>query len=117
MSLVAAVIIQHGDTVLLLKRAADSLWMPGKWNLPMGHVEAGETPLGAAQREVLEESGLTVSGLTQVLTLDHPEKSIVYYYTTEFGGFPKIDEESSEWSWVPIEKVATFDCVPGVREM
>ncbi len=116
MSLVAAVIIQNGGTVLLLKRAADSLWMPGKWNFPMGHVEAGEGPVEAAQREVLEESGLTLSTLTQVHTVTLSTKLIVYYHTTEFGGSPMINEESSEWAWVPIEKVATFDCVPGVNE-
>ena len=35
--------------------------------MPKGHVEAGEDPLQTAQREILEESGVTSLSLVQVL--------------------------------------------------
>lgn len=35
---------------------------PEKWGLPGGHVEAGEEPLAAAYRELLEETGLAPDG-------------------------------------------------------
>jgi 8-oxo-dGTP diphosphatase len=31
----------------------------GNWGLPKGHLEDGETPMQAAQREIAEETGLT----------------------------------------------------------
>ncbi|MBN2504839.1 MAG: NUDIX domain-containing protein [Bacilli bacterium] len=33
----------------------------GHWSLPKGHVEAGETEIQTARREILEETGLSVS--------------------------------------------------------
>jgi 8-oxo-dGTP pyrophosphatase MutT (NUDIX family) len=46
---------EHGDVVMLLVRA---LREPHDWVLPKGHIEAGETPAQAAQREVSEEAGV-----------------------------------------------------------
>ena len=47
---------------LLLKKATRGISV-GKWNAPGGKLEAGETPEQCARREVLEETGLRVSGL------------------------------------------------------
>ena len=47
---------------LLLKRATRGI-SAGKWNAPGGKLETGETPEECAKREVLEETGLRVSGL------------------------------------------------------
>lgn len=55
-SLSAGVVIlrrKGGDCRFLLLRAYRY------WDFPKGHVEAGEDPLDAAQREVQEETGLT----------------------------------------------------------
>jgi 8-oxo-dGTP pyrophosphatase MutT (NUDIX family) len=42
------------DRLLILRSAAD----PGRWQLPGGLVEAGESPLDAVRREAREEIGL-----------------------------------------------------------
>ncbi len=47
---------------LLLKKATRGI-SEGKWNAPGGKLEPGETPEECAKREVLEETGLRVSGL------------------------------------------------------
>jgi ADP-ribose pyrophosphatase YjhB (NUDIX family) len=55
------------------------------WTFPGGFVDAGEDPVGAAERECLEETGLIVkvSGLVDVLSgQEHPRGAdilIVYY--------------------------------------
>jgi 8-oxo-dGTP diphosphatase len=45
---------------LLLARAAPSLHLQGRWFLPGGGVDHGESPADALRREMFEESGLTV---------------------------------------------------------
>jgi ADP-ribose pyrophosphatase YjhB (NUDIX family) len=54
---VGAVIVAGGK-IVLVKRAHEPL--KGKWNLPGGGVEVGETLSQACAREVLEETGLVV---------------------------------------------------------
>lgn len=45
----------QGDKLLLVRELAD-----GGWTLPGGWVDVGDTPSGAAEREVWEESGFEV---------------------------------------------------------
>ena len=58
----AAIINENGE-ILLIQRADN-----GKWAMPGGALEVGETPAQGALRETLEETGLTceVSGLVGV---------------------------------------------------
>ena len=53
-----AVITDAAGRVLLVLRGHEP--QSGRWSIPGGHVEPGETPAEAAAREALEETGLTV---------------------------------------------------------
>jgi 8-oxo-dGTP diphosphatase len=64
--LVVGAVVRHGSDVLLLKRPAAD-FMGGIWELPSGKVEDGESLAEALAREVLEETGLTVTDITVVL--------------------------------------------------
>lgn len=52
----ASGIVLRGESLLMVRHPVLE-----KWLQPGGHVEAGETPIVAAKREVLEETGLTSS--------------------------------------------------------
>lgn len=55
----AAVIVEREGQVLLTRRVNQPF--QGLWSLPAGFVNANEDPARAAERECLEETGLTVS--------------------------------------------------------
>ena len=57
------VFVTNGDRVLLLRRSVHKRLWPGLLNAPGGHVERGEDPFAAAQREVQEETGVQVESL------------------------------------------------------
>jgi mutator protein MutT len=55
---VGAVIVVHETSVVLVRRVGEPL--AGRWSLPGGAVELGETLQVAVAREVREETGLVV---------------------------------------------------------
>jgi 8-oxo-dGTP diphosphatase len=57
---VAAIMIRTAR-VLLCHRSPDRAWYPGMWDLPGGHVAAGETPHHALGRELREELGIAIT--------------------------------------------------------
>ncbi|MFH8873149.1 NUDIX domain-containing protein [Streptomyces griseus] len=78
----ADVVLLAAGHVLLIQRR----WAPhaGSWALPGGHVDAGETSLQAAVRELEEETGITVpvDALGQVGAFDAPGRDPRGRYVT-----------------------------------
>ncbi|MBS0616375.1 MAG: NUDIX domain-containing protein [Verrucomicrobia bacterium] len=67
---------RHFTTSVYILDSGKVLLLPhpklGKWLPPGGHIEADETPVMAAKREVLEETGLAVEIIPQEnLWLEH----------------------------------------------
>ena len=84
---VGAVVIDPAGHVLLVKRAREP--MKGHWSLPGGLVELGETMGEAIQREVVEETNLTISAgpvidvidkIVLAETSNEPASNVRYHY-------------------------------------
>lgn len=54
-------ILEYGNQVLVAKRSLNRKIAPGKYHLPGGHVEFGESPVEAIKREFFEEFELDVA--------------------------------------------------------
>jgi 8-oxo-dGTP diphosphatase len=64
--IVVGAVIQHDGRVLILRRSEDD-FMGGIWELPSGKVDPGETLDQSLAREVLEETGLTLTAFNRYL--------------------------------------------------
>jgi 8-oxo-dGTP diphosphatase len=82
-------IVRRGEEVLLVRQSSGHP-LEGQWTVPWGRVEAGESPMSAAVREVLEEAGVeaAVEGLLGVQELPAPQEGAValVYLCEHLGG-------------------------------
>ncbi|XP_050735162.1 8-oxo-dGDP phosphatase NUDT18-like isoform X3 [Eriocheir sinensis] len=101
--IVAAVLLNNEGHVLMMQEAKSSC--AGKWYLPAGRMEAGETIVEAAKREVLEETGLEAD-ITTLLMVESAAGSWFRFVVTGnvLGGELKTpasaDKESLQAKWV-----------------
>lgn len=77
--LIAGAVVMHGDKVLLCKRAIHP--QKGKWTLPAGFMEMGETPPEGAAREAYEEARakIKITDLLAVYTVKRISQVQMFY--------------------------------------
>ena len=84
------------------------------WSLPKGHIEAGETDVQAAQRELYEETGLTAQlDTTHIASVQYPISSFAHkkvaFYLGRVDGTPIAREgEIEKCKWVSAEELKDY---------
>lgn len=98
----AAVLVEDDSRVLLVRRANEPF--RGLWTLPAGFINGGEDPAEAAERECLEETGLSVrvKRVLDVISGREHERGadfvIVYVAEVVSGNLaPADDADAAEW--------------------
>lgn len=95
--LIADVVLVRGDRVLLVQQRNEPA--VGKWSLPGGRAEPGETPLATALREIREELGIELGETFARSYLEHegvgPNEAHLHI-TTFFGFAPSTDPRIKE---------------------
>lgn len=121
---VGAVVIHEGR-ILLVKRASP----PGKgfWAIPGGLVELGETVREAAERELLEETGISVRARDAFYLFDFIDRdadgTIRYHYViVDFladylGGEPRAADDVSDARWLSPAEAAALNLSPTTRKL
>ncbi len=118
-------IIFRGDRVLLVKRGSSPAM--GKWSVPGGLVELGETLEDAVRREVLEEVGLDVKVIDLCAVLDRVilDKGgrIEYHYVLldflceSADGDPIAATDAQECLFVPLTELSSRDLTRGTEKV
>ncbi|MFG3438493.1 NUDIX domain-containing protein [Nonomuraea sp. NPDC047897] len=95
---------------VLLGRRAGTGYGDGLWHLPSGHLEAGESVIGAAVRETREETGVALDpdDLTFVHVMHRaPERIGLFFAATRWRGEPYNAEphKCSELGWWPLDRL------------
>lgn len=84
------------------------------WSLPKGHMEAGETEVQTALRELFEETGLTAHlDTTRTAAIEYPispiAKKQVVFFSGQVSGIPKVREgEIERLKWVRAEELEQY---------
>ena len=107
-----------GDDLLLLRRA-NSGFLDGYYVMPGGHVQAGETIVEAAVREVAEEAGVAVAvddvrPLAVLPYLNEAQQGVDFVMGAEaWVGEPRINEPDrfDDLVWAP-RRALPAKCAP-----
>lgn len=120
----SAVVFKEGR-ILMVKRAKEP--NKGKWSIPGGGIELGETIYEAAKREVREECSIEIE-IERVLdsadNIVRDERGCIKYHYVIIdllaryaGGEMKAQSDAEECGWFTPEELAGLDITPTLRAM
>ena len=103
--------------VLLIKHRSGN-----HWSFPKGHANAGESPLETAQRELYEETGLSVASLLDTAPLMESyqlmrkegltDKTVTYFPAFVAGNLSLQSEELLDYKWVKVADAESYVTYP-----
>ena len=119
---VAAVTVHDGNVLLAMRGKAPSF---GKWGIPGGVVEVGETLHEAVRREVFEETSVTVEPVKLIAVFDsinRDDNGRVHYHYILFeylcryvSGEVQASSDAPDARWVSFEDLDSLDVMSSTR--
>lgn len=104
----AIVLVRRGSDVLLIHKPE---WTDGRYSIPSGFVDLGESLEECAVREVREETGIEIKNLQYVGSQNWPfPSSLMSGFVAEYaGGELQIEiKEIDDARWFPIDRLPTL---------
>lgn len=102
-------IVVQDDKIFLILRGVEPYL--GKWAVPGGYINWGETGEVGATREIFEEGKIVVTECVFLcVTTDpnrHPDQAInITYVATAFTGEPEAGDDAVQFMWWPLDKLS-----------
>jgi 8-oxo-dGTP pyrophosphatase MutT (NUDIX family) len=119
----SAAIFDEGGRILLTKRQDN-----GQWCLPSGGLEPGESVAEACEREVFEETGLSVRVTRFIGVYSHPDQLTVYSETDKFqiialhfeaeiiGGELGLSDETTDFGYFTMDEIEGLEMLGRHKE-
>lgn len=118
-------VVFKADAVLLVRRA--NAPAQGLWAIPGGSVRLGETLQMAAEREILEETGVIIQAREPVLVFDTIEQDgdgeVKFHYVIidlvadYVDGDPRAGDDAAAARWVSEDELADLNVNPATRRL
>lgn len=118
-------LVLRDHNILLVKRRNEP--GKGKWSIPGGTVELGESLRDAVVREVYEETGLLVEVLelldvVEVIRKDEAGNIAFHYVILDYlakpvGGALRAASDASEVLWASVEEATRMEITDSLRGM
>lgn len=107
--LAAKAFIVNDSKLLIVRRSADDVQQPDKWEIPGGRLEPGEDPVLGLKREIMEEAGIDVEVLhpfsvRHFTRADGQIVTLIIFLCRALSPEVKLSREHPAFEWVPLEK-------------
>ncbi|MFE7629185.1 NUDIX hydrolase [Kocuria sp. NPDC057446] len=115
----AAVVVREDGRLLLVRRGTEP--QRGRWSVPGGTVEPGETVAEAAVREAFEETGARVRAERELGVVRVPAGAGVVYEVhdvaaTYLGGTLRPGDDADAVRWAAPGELAELETTDGLLE-
>jgi 8-oxo-dGTP diphosphatase len=113
---VVGILSNSRDQFLIQQRLAGKP-CAGQWEFPGGKLEEGETPVQGLKRELLEELGVDIEGLSPLIQLPHDYAHanvwLDVYLSTGFNR-EVTGREGQQFAWKKIDEIRRMDVLEAV---
>ena len=120
---VAGIAVKNGNRLLICQRSDD-----GRWSIPMGHMEKGETPRECAYREFYEETNLEITdkikyvGRIRTSKKGNPKSIMhIFLFETEREIHPSLDKaedgyEHTECNYYTKKEIENLNMLKSLKK-